>query len=220
MWRRRVLVGFVAAATVAALMLTMQPWRGGAATTLGVTAKDTAIAQIPGMTRVSVFGTAAMGTCNESIGPGGHYPSYCSELKTLAGRHEEWILTSAYEQGFRWNAPVPLAAAHPGPVVVSDDWARFASPRDAARYMSEPDLVGTCSKPAPAVNGGIACYGESFLAQTGTQMRRVKQRELGQTGRSISYTWTSGATVVSVNVTGVGLTDAEAQQIALLARPS
>ena len=196
-WRRG-LVGFTAVAAAVAVVLTVQPWGGGHA--LGVAASDTAIAQIPGMTRVISFG---VGTSELP-----------QTVKLRGGRYEQWILTSAYEQGSRHDASAAFARAHPGPVIVSDMWWRLASPRQAEQLLRDHVFTRTFSdsrhdsRPAPALNGGIAHSSHSYY--------------FGRTSasaREIEFFWASGSTVVNVNVTGDGLTSRQAQQIALLARP-
>jgi len=140
MQRRRLLIALAAALAVAvAVTLLPRPW--GRAHALGVAASHTAIAQIPGMTRVHAGRQGAvLGVCNMSVGPAAHgaffkrapYPHFCSVLKPRGGWWEHWILTSAYEQGFRNDVKVSFAVALPGPVRVYDEWIRFASPRLAA----------------------------------------------------------------------------------------
>ncbi len=201
-WRRGLVV-LAAAAALAALVLIVQPWGGGHP--LGVAANDTAIAQIPGMTRVRV--TAATSLCAGTKGTS--LPPWCTALKLRSGRYEAWILTTAYEQGSRSNVSATFAGTHPGPVIVTDDRLRLASARQAEQLVREPDFNNSYSgRPVPAVNGGVGRSIEDFYF-AGT---RAPARE-------IEFFWASGPTVVNVNVIGAGLTAGEAQQIALLARP-
>ena len=204
MRRRRVQVGFAVVAAAAAVVLTVHLWGGGHA--VGVAASDTAIAQIPGMTRVNSSG---VGTVCGSTGTFPPLPRWCTAL-VRGGRYEAWILTSAYEQGSREDASAAFAKAHPGPVIVTDTWWRLASPRQAEQLLREHVFTRSFSDshPAPAVNGGIAHSSHSYyFGRTSASAREVE------------FFWASGSTVVNVNVTGDGLTSHEAQQIALLARP-
>jgi hypothetical protein len=210
MWRRRVgLVVIASVAVAAALVLTVQPW-GGRGHAQGVGATRTAIAHIPGMTRVQ--STPISSVCGNKSSPP-WLPRWCT---SAVGRYEAWILTTGYKQGFRQNASPAFAAAHPGPVIVLDTWWRVASPQQAKQLLREHVFTRTSSglpgrpmwrtHPAPAINGGIAHSSLSFY--------------FGQSGaRVIEYFWASGSTVVNVYVTGDRLTSREAQKIALLARP-
>jgi hypothetical protein len=205
MWRRRVVLVVIAAVAVAAaVVLTVRPW-GGGGHAHGFAATHTAIAHIPGMTRVQSFGV-------------GQEACECSDAKVLGGRYEAWILTTAYKQGRRLDAPAAFARAHPGPVIVLDTWWRLGSPQQARHLLHDHYFTRTVSaspgvrmwdvtRPAPAVNGGIAhSTGSYYFGQSGV-------------GRVIEFFWASGSTVVNVYVTGHELTSREAQQIALLARP-
>jgi len=231
MRRRRVLVALALAAfaAVAAVVLILKPWGGGqasASATKGTASarSDIIFAPIPGMTRVSAFrgGATAMGACNGPISPGGHYPRYCSTLKPRDARFEQWVSTSAYDQGFKWTIRVAFAKEHPGPVEVQRDWVSFASPQDMALFMSVPDLGGStkCSHPVPALHGGLACASRGNLVLQGTPKRKARLAKTpGAQGEAFGFTWTRGLSLVRVNVSGVGLTLEEARQIALLARP-
>ena len=202
--RRRGLVGVAAVAAAAAVLLSMQPWGGGR--TLGVAASHTAIAQIPGMTRVT-SSPAGPAVCSGMKGT--YHPHFCSTLQLRGGRGETWILTTAYEQGRRFNVSAAFARAHPGPVVVTDQWWRLGSPRQAEQLLRSPAVNHSYTgRPAPAANGGLARFVDAFYFA-------------GQSAptREIGFFWASGATFVNMNVIGAGLTVREAQQIALLARP-
>lgn len=202
MRRRRGLAVFAAVATAAAAVLIWQPWSGSRS--LAVASGHTAIAEIPGMTRVRV--NAATRLCAMK---GTGLPAWCNTLKLRGGRYEAWILTSAYKQGNRNNVSVSFAAAHPGPVIVTDERLRMASARQAERLVREPEFDNSYSgSPAPAVNGGVArSIYDFYFAGT------------NDPAREIEFFWASGPTVVNVNVIGAGLTVDEAQQIALLAQP-
>lgn len=206
MRRRRVLVVFAAATAAAAVVLTVQPPWGGAHHALGVVASDTAIAQIPGMTRVLSTG---VGTSVCSGMKGSYLPRWCNALSLRGGRYEAWILTPAYEQGSRLNVSAAFARAHPGPVIVTDQRLRLASARQAGQLLREPDFNKSYTgRPAPAVNGGVARFVDAFYFAG----QRTPARE-------IEFFWAKGPTVVNVNVIGAELTVAQARQIALLARP-
>jgi len=198
MRRRRVVLVVAAVVVAAALVLTVQPWHGGGHA-LGVSASDTAIAQIPGMTRVR---SDIVGFC-----PG---PHACTMREVRRDREETWILTSAYSERGRSNVPAAFARAHPGPVIVTDGWFRLASTRQAQQlvrnYFSERPYP---TRPAPAVNGGVARKFD-FPLHTA---------RAGVPAPDIEFFWARGRTVVYVSVVGVRLTAAEAQQIARLAHP-
>jgi hypothetical protein len=217
--QRRVLLGVAAVATVGAAVLAVQPWGRGRA--LGVAAKDTAIAQIPGMTRVVADGVAPwlrVGCTDPSRPAAQRRADGCRVPRVRAGRFEAWILTTAYEQGSRYNVSAAFASAHPGPVIVTDQWERLASARTAKQLLRNPYFNGSRRSPlTPAVNGGVAMYfGRFGFAEHGPPKQRARQTP---TGRAIRFGWVSGPTVVSVTVIGAGLTAREARQIALLARP-
>lgn len=207
MRRRRVLVGLAAVAAAAAVLLAWQPWSGG--DVVGVAAVSrTAIARIPGMTRVisQPFGHTSRVGC-PGMWQRGHRPPGCLTYKLRGSRYEAWILTTAYERGFRLEVNTNFARAHPGPVIVTDEWVRLASPAQAKRVLHDSDITLWPDRPAAAVNGGVArtidwYSGRALSPDTGIQ-----------------FAWTSGASVVRVNVYGARLTTAEARQIALLARP-
>jgi hypothetical protein len=219
MHRRRVLLGVAAVAAAAAAVLAVQPSGGGRA--LGVAANDTAIAQIPGMTRVAADGVAPwlrIGCTAPQPPPTQRRPDGCRGMRVRAGRFERWIVTTAYKRGSRYNVSAAFAKAHPGPVLVTDQWERFASARTAEQLLRGPYFHGArSSRPAPAVNGGVAIYfGRFGFAEHGTPKQRARQTP---TGRGIRFGWASGPTVVSVTVIGAELTGREARQIAFLARP-
>jgi hypothetical protein len=227
MRRRRVLV--VLAAAAAAVVLIVHPWGGShapwrAAKGTASARNGIAFAPIPGMTLVAadLGADTAMSSCNGPIGPGGHYPQYCSTLKPRDGRWERWVSTSAYEQGFKWSVRVAFAREHPGPVEVQRDWVSFASRQDMALFMSVPGLGGptACSQPVPALHGGRACASRGDLVLQGTPQRKARlARTRGTQGEAFGFTWTTGLDVVRVKVSGVGLTLGDARQIALLAQP-
>jgi hypothetical protein len=95
MHRRRVLLGVAAVAAAAAAVLAVQPSGGGRA--LGVAANDTAIAQIPGMTRVAADGVAPwlrIGCTAPQPPPTQRRPDGCRGMRVRAGRFEAWRSTS------------------------------------------------------------------------------------------------------------------------------
>lgn len=210
MRRRRVLVGLVVVAAAAALVLAVQSRGGGRA--LGVVSGDTAMTQIPGMTRVN---SSSVGTSVCSGMKGTSFPPWCTTLKLRRGRYEAWILTTAYARGSRYKVSAAFARAHPGPVIVTDQRLRLASAQQAEQLLREPDFNQSyAGLPVPAVNGGVARLIGGARSNSGFYFAGSRTP-----AREFEFFWASGATVVNVNVVGARLTAAEAQQIALLARP-
>ncbi|HZS30056.1 MAG TPA: hypothetical protein VFA37_02240 [Gaiellaceae bacterium] len=131
--------------------------------------------------------------------------AWCTAAKLRGGRYQAWILTTAFDQGDRYSVPARFARGHPGPAVVTDQWLRLASPRQAQRLLREPDFDKSYTgRPVAAVNGGVARRLPPLAYPDQTE---------------IEFYWASGATVVNVNVIGAHLTVGEAQRIARLARP-
>jgi hypothetical protein len=203
--RLRRIVGIVGALVIAAAVtLALRPWDGAGGVATG--ADRPGIAQIPGMTRVN---SSSVGDSVCAGMKGTYRPRWCSAIKLVRGRYESWILTSAYAQGHRFNVPEALARAHPGPVIVTDLWWKLASPQQAEQLVREPDFNHSYTgSPAPAVNGGVARSLDAFYF--------IAQRT---PAREFQFYWAKGPVVVDVNVIGAELSVAQAQQIALLARP-
>jgi len=204
--RRRVLFGIAAVAAGAAVMLTLQPWSGGHS--LGSASGRPGFSRIPGMTRV--LSSSVGGPCAGLLGNATSLAHYCFTLQVRRGHEEKWVLTSAYKGRFQSNVQESFARAHPGPVLVEEQWWTLASARQAKQFLRESNFTNT-GRPVQPINGGLARSNDWWYFG-GTQNPHGG-------GRQIEFFWASGSTVVAVNVIGAGLTLEEAQQIALLARP-
>jgi hypothetical protein len=211
MRRRRVLVGFAVVAAVAAMAAVWHPWSGGRAAGR-VSGGDTVFSQIPGMTRMLSESNGG-GVCSGILGEGPSLAPFCSTR--LRGGHEEaWILRTAPRgQRLAQNVNEAFAKSHPGPVLVAAERLSLPSPRKAEQLMRTPAFNMSDYRPAPAVNGGVARHIDGWYFQgCCSAPTRTGSPE-------IRFFWASGRTVVIVDVIGAELTAAEAQQIALLAKP-
>jgi hypothetical protein len=130
-----------------------------------------------------------------------------------AGHAEEWILRTAPRgQRLARNVNEAFARAHPGPVLVQAQSLTLRSPWQAERLLRNPNFNMSGYRTAPAVNGGVARHIDAWYFNKLSAPTRFGSPE-------IRFFWVSGPIVVIVDVIGADLTTAEAQQLALLARP-
>ena len=162
---------------------------------------------IPGLTKIAA---SRPSICS---GYKGQPPPFCrpgGALVSTRGREQVWALTPAVRRygihHLPLPIPLPLARHYPGPSEVVIDVFTAPSAATAQHYLpSYTHTEGYAALPQATVNSGLAARIDS-PSNDGL--------------REFRFAWTSGNSMVEVNILGAGMTVSQAQGVASRVHPS
>jgi hypothetical protein len=192
--------------------------RGPTPVSIGSPARGRAGAQVSAMTHTgltSIPGLTKIAASRPSICSGykGQPPSFCRPGRALfstRGTEQVWALTPAVRRYGIHHLPLPipfpLARHYPGPSYVVIDVFTTPSAATAQHYLPiYTHTEGYTALPQATVNSGLAARIHSPSTDGLREFR---------------FAWTSGSTMVEVNILGAGMNVSQARGVASRVHPS